>query len=293
MEKIMENTPKVEEIEVIPAAEQAPEVVDTAPDVPPEVLELKKQLEDEKKARIEAETRAREASKQAFVAKNETEDTQLHLIKSAIDTVKRNNEQLRGAYAFAMTNGEYEKAAAIQEDISTNAYRLQELDKGRDAMENRPKQAPISDPVEALASQLTPRSADWVRKHPNYATDPRMNQAMIDAHKLALYNGIQADTDEYFSAVEGMLGMKRPARAVVPVVEEDDNPLSEAAAPAQPRRSAPPPAAPPTRATPNLQANRAIRLSEAELEIAEMNKMTPQEYHAQKLRIAAENRKMN
>jgi len=289
----MKNTPEVEEIEVIPAAEQAPEVVETPSEAPLEVLELKKQLEDEKRARLEAETRAREASKQAFVAKNETEDTQLHLIKSAIDTVKRNNEQLRSAYAFAMTNGEYEKAAAIQEDISTNAYRLQELDKGRDAMENRPKQPVITDPVEALASQLTPRSANWVRKHPNYATDPRMNKAMIDAHELALYNGLHADTDEYFSAVEEMLGMKKPARAVAPaVVEEDDNPLSEAAAPAQPRRSAPPPAAPPTRAS-TTTSNRAIRLSEAELEIAEMNNMTPQEYHAQKLRIAAESRKMN
>lgn len=285
----MENTPEVEEIEVIPAAEQAPGVVDTAPDVPPEVLELKKQLEDEKRARIEAETRAREASKQAFVAKNETEDTQLHLIKSAIDTVKRNNEQLRGAYAFAMTNGEYEKAAAIQEDISTNAYRLQELDKGRDAMENRPKQAPISDPVEALASQLTPRSADWVRRHPQCVTDTRLNQKMIAAHNMAMADGHTADSDDYFAAVEGMMGLRKPAPAPV---EEDDNPLSEAAAPAHPRRSAPPPAAPPTRSS-TTTSNRAIRLSEAELEIAEMNKMTPQEYHAQKLRIAAENRKMN
>ena len=278
----MENTPEVEKIEVIPA-------VDAAPEVPPEVLELKQQLEDEKRARIEAETRAREASKQASAAKNETEDTQLHLIKSAIDTVKRNNEQLRGAYAFAMTNGEYEKAAAIQEDISTNAYRLQELDKGRDAMENRPKPAPISNPVEALASQLTPRSADWVRRHPQCVTDTRLNQKMIAAHNMAMADGHTADSDDYFAAVEGLMGLRKPAPAPV---EEDDNPLSEAAAPAQPRRSAPPPAAPPTRSS-TTTSNRAIRLTEEEQEIAASCGQTHQQYYLEKQKELAKHRKMN
>lgn len=281
----MEDAPEIEEIQVEPALDPAQD----PPEVPPEVLELKKQLEGERKARHEAENRAREASRFASEAKIETEDTQLHLIKSAIDTVKRNNEQLRSLYAQAMSNGEYEKAAAVQEDIATNAYRLQELDKGRDAMENRPKAAPPTDPVEALASQLTPRSANWVRKHPNCVTDQRLYQKMVAAHSIAMADGHTADTDEYFEAVEQVMGMKK--RAPGPVVE-DDNPMSEAAAPVQPRRSAPPPAAPPTRSG-SAGNTRAIRLSEAELEIAEMNNMTPQEYHAQKLRIAAESRKMN
>jgi hypothetical protein len=288
MEKIMENTPKVEEIEVIPAAEAAPAPLDAASEVPPEVLELKKQLEDEKRARMEAETRAREASKQAFVAKNETEDTQLHLIKSAIDTVKRNNESLRSAYAQAMGGGEYEKASAIQEDIAANAYRLQELDKGRDAMENRPKQPVDINPVEALASQLTPRSAEWVRKHPNCVTDARLYQKMIAAHNMAMADGHTADTDGYFETVEDLMGLRKRA----PVDHDVENPMSEAAAPVAPRRSITPPAAPPTRIS-GSTSSRAVRLTPAEAEAAEFSGLTHEEYFAQKQRVAADSRKMN
>jgi len=282
----MENTPEVEDIEAPQVVVETPEA---APEVPPEVLELKKQLEDERKARLEAENRARDAAKAASEAKNETEDTQLHLIKSAMDTVKRNNEQLRAAYAQAMSAGEYEKASAIQEDIASNAYRLQELDRGREAMETRPKQAVIADPVEALAAQLTPRSADWVRKHPNCVTDQRLYQKMVAAHNIAMADGHTADTDGYFEAVEQIMGFKKPAPEPV---YEDENPLSAAAAPVAPRRSVAPPAAPPTRAS-GSSSSRAVGLTPAEAEAAEFSGLTHEEYFAQKQRYAAESRKMN
>ena len=59
------------------------------------IKELKMKLEQERAARIEAEKQARMAFQTAAEAKNETQDTNLQLVRNAIDTVKRNNEILK------------------------------------------------------------------------------------------------------------------------------------------------------------------------------------------------------
>jgi hypothetical protein len=143
-------------------------------------------------------------------------------------------------------------------------------------MEAEPKQQPpqvqqYQDPVEAVASQLTPRSADWVRRHPEYARDQRMMRQMIAAHELAVSRGIQVDSDDYFSDVEHTLRLT-PGQAAQKPVEED--PTAQAAQVTQRRSS---PAAAPVSRTP-AGGSTIIRLSPEEREIAGFMKMTPEEY---------------
>jgi hypothetical protein len=171
-----------------------------------------------------------------------------------------------------MENGDYDSVVEIQSVMSDNAAKLMQLEQGKQALETTPRApAPVfvpSDPVEALASQLTPRSASWVRSHPEYATDQRLNQKMLAAHQLTVADGISPDTDEYFSAVERVLG------------------FGEERAPA-PRRQSAPPAAPVSRSgsgTGSSNPNR-VTLSGAEREMAELMNMTDKEYAQNKLAL--------
>jgi hypothetical protein len=66
----------------------------------------------------------------------------------------------------------------------------------------------ISDPVERFASSLTQRSADWVREHSDYVTDPRKNAKLTSAHWDAVGEGLQPDTDAYFDHVERAVGLR-------------------------------------------------------------------------------------
>jgi len=209
------------------------------------IKDLKMKLEQERAARIEAQKQAQMAYQAAAEAKNETQDTNLQLVRNAIDTVKRNNEILRHNYSEAMSVGDYTKAAEIQETMGTNAANLMELERGRAHMERAPKIAAPempshNDPVEALASQLSPRSAEWVRQHPQCVTDPRMYQKMVAAHNLAVADGYRPDTDDYFEVVESTLGMNRRGP-----VEYDEDPMASTAKVTQRRSS--PPAAPVSR----------------------------------------------
>ena len=49
---------------------------------------------------------------------------------------------------------------------------------------------------------MTPKSAAWLRAHPECVTDPKMNARMLAAHNLALADDIPVESQEYFDRIE-------------------------------------------------------------------------------------------
>ena len=252
------------------------------------IKELKLKLEEEKLARADAERRAREANDQANKAKLDVDDTNMQLLNTAIDTVKRDNFMLKQKMKEAMQVGDYDSVADMQENMANNAAKLMQLENGRVAMENRPKQeayAPsYDDPVEAFASQLSPKSANWVRSHPEYVTDQRLHRKMRAAHDMAVAEEIRPDTKEYFEFIEDTLKVnKRHER-------EEESAMSAASAPVS-RRSAPA-AAPVSRSSTGTGSSNPniVRLTAAEREMAQMMGMTDKEYAVNKLALIKDGR---
>jgi hypothetical protein len=265
--------------------ELAPEEAPEAPqeEEPAYITELKRQLAEEKAARIKAEQQAHQANRETHKAKSEVEETNLQLVVNAIDTVNRDIELLSQAHTFALQSGDFDRATKIQREMSANEAKLLQLENGRQAMENAPRQpepqmAP-ADPVEAFASQLSPRSADWVRKHPEFVRDPRLNAKMIAAHNLAVADGIPTDTDDYFAAIEETLKVTPK-----PVQTDTDD---QYAAKAVRRRDAAPAAAPANRGGQSASSN-VVRLTALEREMAEMMGMKPEDYAKNKVALKKE-----
>jgi len=291
------------EIENDEIAQNEPVVVEKEPEIEPKseidpdegIQDLKLKLETERQARYEAEKQARMAEERAYRASTDVHDSNLQLVRNAIETVKVTSDNLKRAYSEALSVGDYEKSAEIQEAMSLNAARLMELERGRVAMENAPPpsapapQQPI-DPVEALASQLSPRSGDWLRRNPQCATDPRLYQKMVAAHNLAVADGYAPDSNDYFDFIEDTLKINRRQTSQSPRTQtEDDEPLSSASKPVQ-RRSAPP-AAPVSRAgTPTGQRPNQVRLTRQEAETARDLGMSEEEYARNKMLLQKEGR---
>ena len=270
-------------IEVAPAEEDAPVKIEKTvanDEITPEegINQLKKQLESERKARAEADQRAYEAQKQVQEAQKNVQDGDYNLIVSAIDKSKRDSDILKNGYAEAMAAGDYRKAADFQEAIALNANKLTTLENGKIAMQNRLKQPvqpvapPQSDPVEAMATRLTPRSANWIRNNPEFARDPSKYEAMVRAHNHAMGEGHVPDSDAYFQHVEMRLGINALNQ------ETDDDVVSVAAAPVQKRTSAPSPAPSTRMASATSGKPNVVRLSSEQREMASMMGMTPEEY---------------
>jgi len=286
----LENEKATDEIKVEAAEEPSstPEISEK-PEISAEegIRELKFKLEEERLARQEAERRMKQAAEQANQAKSEVDDTNIRLIDNAIETVKGNQLTLKRSYAEALARGDHDEAADIQLQMSEVALQKMQLEQGKTAYEMRmkeTKQAPPGndDPVEMLAGQLSQRSADWVRAHPEYARNPTLYQKMIAAHNLAMADGLKADTDDYFNSIEETLKIRSRA----PIQEESA--LSSAAAPSKQRAA--PPAAPVSRSPTTNSGTRpnVIRLTAAEREMADMMGMTDQEYARNKAALIKE-----
>lgn len=248
------------------------------------IADLKRQLDAERAARAEAERRAQEAAQQVHMARNEVEDTNLHLVKNAIDTVQRNNNLLKMEYRDAMQVGDFDRAAEVQQTMSSNAAKLLQLENGKRAMEEKPKAPPpqVSDPVEALAAQVTPASANWLRQNKQHLGSENAIRRMFRAHEDAIDEGITADTPDYFGFIEDRLRISKPVR-IDPVVD----PMAESARVTQ-RRSAPA-AAPVSRSGAAPGSNpTVVRLSPAEREMASMMGMTEKEYAVNKIALQKE-----
>ena len=288
-----ENTEAKEEI-IVKDAVEAPAVQETTAEgeISPElgIEALKQQLSMERVARAEAETRARQAENTASKASIEVQDSNLQLIVSAIDSVNRSNTMLKRDYSMAMASGNFDQAAEIQSTMSMNSAKLLQLENGRSALEQRLKNPPQMqperpvDPVESVASQLSPRSAAWLRAHPECVNDKRLYMKMIGAHNIAVADGFSADTDEYFSEIERQLGYRKPQTNVN---DYDEEPTSAAAKP-MPKKG-PPPAAPTSRAASNGSGGRnTVTLNREEREMANIMGMTPEEYGKNKLALKKE-----
>jgi len=246
---------------------------------------VKKQLEDERNARIEAERLYQEAAQSEVAARTDSQQNQLHLMTNAIEKFEQSNTMLKSNYKQALQDQDFDAAADIQMQMSENAANLLQLKQGKQALERQPKPRPRppTDIVEQFVTNMTPASANWVRKHREYVTDAKKNAKMIAAHNF-IKDEVEVDSPRYFKEIERMLGI----RTEEPLPTEEDDPMADAA---KPIRRAQPAAAPVTRSGNGAGTrSNSMVLSGAEREIAQMNGMTDEEYAKNKVALKKEGR---
>jgi hypothetical protein len=282
VEVVLEN--EENDAEVIPVSDKSVDDPDDA------IQELRRKIEEAEMRAKHAEERARSESIRASTAMNEVEDTHLHLINNAIDSVKNENANLKARMKMALNEANHDAVADIQEALSMNAAKLLQLENGLEAMKSQPKKASpaVNDVLEDFKSRVSRRSAEWADANPEYIRNPRLFQKVIAAHNLVTADGVQADTDEYFTKVEAVLGIQNESRA-------SSNGQSAPSQASSSRRSAAtiaaPPSAPPSRGSNGMGSNpNVIRLSSDERELARTMGMTDKEYAASKLALQKEGR---
>jgi hypothetical protein len=258
------------------------------------IEKLQKQLKAEREARLVAERNAREAAEGEAAARSAVQTSQLDQIKGAIAQVSQANDALEDQYADLMASGDFRGAAKVQRQMGDNSARLAQLEAGKTALERAPKATPRAptDPIEKYVSTMGkeyPRSIQWVRDHPEFVLDPHKEQQMLAAHQLAMARGYKPDTDDYFKSIEKTLDLTA-APTVVPPHADDPDPMADAAASTPTGgRGASPSAAPVSRSG-NGTGSRAntIKLSAAEVEMAQNMGMSVEEYAKNKVALKKE-----
>lgn len=271
-------------IEVVVKKDE-PELKEPSAEVDEGLKRVQKQLEEERGARADAERRANDAARGEQAARLDVQETQKSLLDNAIASVKSSQEALKARYREARNANDIEAEFQVQEEMSSNAAKLLQLEQGKKALDGQPKPAirTPSDLVEGFARDLSPRSGAWVRAHPEFVRDQGKHRQMIAAHELALARGHVVDSDEYFSSIEKTLDVAEPAS----VEKTDESALSEAA---RPKKAAPASAPVSRTGTASGTRSNVVKLSPEEVEIAKLMGMSEREYAVQKVELQKEGR---
>lgn len=185
---------------------------------------------------------------QTVVASQQQTEQQLHdttqrlqraesaVVVSQIDTVENGIAQVEAdsaaaerAYAAAFEAGDGMAMARAQRLMTQTAVDRSKLIEAKQSLQETAKRGPQqqreqpqqrrapADPVEAVAAGMSPKSAAWIRAHPECITDPKLNDRMMAAHHQAKAEGITLDSDEYFERIEaGVKPVKQQAQQQKP-----------------------------------------------------------------------------
>lgn len=234
-----EDTPDVE-VELSPAA---PEPTSRTPDLAPpsEDDALKRAVEATARAeelqrqaqrdRDEAIRQAREREQELIRERNDRESAEYNSVLTAIAAEQSNLEKAEADYTAAASAGDWAIAAKAQRAMSLASARLDRLEEGKQAYDSRreePRREPDRQPPQQqLAAQpsfedriagLPVAAQTWLRKHPEFITDPTKTAEIGSVHDYVLKRkGVQQFSAAYFDALDTEFGFKTPEPQPEPV----------------------------------------------------------------------------
>ena len=196
------------------------------------VLELKRQLANQQAATNRAAQIAHAEHQARVQAERGLATSNVSMVDQAIEAAKRDSEQARAYFQNALDRGDHKGAADAQiliSDARANLLRLMEMREGVAAeAQNQPqpqqRQAPqpqrgyAADPTQQMQSNVNnlsahldrtgfPKSAAWIRSHPEMVRDQAAINKVDGVHGFAVNTlGLIPETEAYFDKIEELLG---------------------------------------------------------------------------------------
>jgi hypothetical protein len=269
-------------------------------------------MQQEREAAVAARQKAeQEASRYRL----EGEQSQLDAIMNAMAAAKAEADAAEQLLETAITEQDAKKQAEAHRRLAKAETNLSRLDDGKTELEYRisllqrpkveekraePEKAAAApqqqDPIESL--QMPDRAKEWLREHPEYIQNPRLNARLQVAHWDAIEAGHKEFSTGYFAEIEKLVGLTKVEPKVEEAEADDDDVEVDVREPVrtqtkEPRRSAivSAPVSRESSATTPASSRTQVKLTKEEADFAKMAGITPQEYAKQKLKLQEMKRK--
>ena len=173
--------------------------------------------------KAEAERRAREEAERASRLDSERQEDQLSIITNALNAANREAESAERAFIDAVQSADPVAQAKAQRLIATVEFKIQQLENGRAALEERKKeqtkralepQAREQNPIDSWIEQLPAQSKRWMLAHRELADDPAILRKITSAANAAVdLENLKMESPEYFAYIEKRLGLTKEEAA--------------------------------------------------------------------------------
>lgn len=204
---------------------------------------LEKKLEKSERAaaiarasQSEAERRAAASAAEAQRYRTQAEQGQSANVTAQVAALEADRDKLKREYAQHLADGEFEKASDVQFQMSEVAAKLTQwqgakahLEAAKDGKgkEEKPAAGTPEEQREAFINSRSAATGAWLREHPDYFTDPKLQARVTGAHNMAIGNDIKVDSQEYFEFIEKQAGLTQDDDGGEVVESEVKQPVSK------------------------------------------------------------------
>jgi hypothetical protein len=133
-------------------------------------------------------------------------ESALRQIDNNMLTLQSETAAAESAYRAAREMGDVDEEVAATKRLTAAESRRTAMEMQRGAVERMPVTS--GNAFEDHVSRFTEPTAQWMRQHREWVEDPKKNAKMVGAHHMAIGDGLEPDTPEYFAHVEGQLGLR-------------------------------------------------------------------------------------
>lgn len=186
-------------------------VIDDAGGADEGVESLRAQLQSEREKREAAEARAAELATERSKDQQVITDSRLLVIESTIQTKQGQKEALIKRIKEAKEAGDIDAETTAVDELQMVNIELRQATLGKDRLEQEIKDGTAKgggDAIAAYTKDMPPRSAQWIRDHPDYVTDQDKQSDLVAAHYSALSKKLVPNSTAYFEHIEQELGMR-------------------------------------------------------------------------------------
>lgn len=218
-----ETVVKLEDSTATPAKKAAPENDDIIGTLKAQLAEKETALSAATQRASTAESIAGQAKQQAqrfeqeaAEARTQVSESTRNTIDSGIAAAKAESSAAQEALQTAFEAGNAKAVAEANRRVARAEADLAMLEQAKAELptqqqrrvETRQQVQQNADPTEDFINSRTAPTANWLRAHRDYLTDPRKNAKMNAAHYEAVGEGLALDSPQYFDFVERKLGLK-------------------------------------------------------------------------------------
>lgn len=290
--------------------------------------DLQRDLRRERQRADAADARASDLESRTADALDSASTANLNTLKTAKDRLVGEQTSLKSRLSQAHADGDFDAVAEINQQMTTAAVQLSNIENGIIALEQQPKQrealARRGESTDVLYHQITkgmaPVAKQWFRDNPEYYQDKTKLNRVVSAVGLVMNSDDppEENSHEYFERVEAELGRFDPKFADDGVsrrsgdddrgqnqrgrnmrrqnnVDDEDEPLSGASGGRRREVERPSGGAPVARngrgtGGANNGNGREIRATAAEIEAAEIANIPLEDYMRNKRELIREDR---
>lgn len=248
------------------------------------LLQMKKVMHDERRAKEEALREQQEALRVAQQLVNENKNLkgrlstgEQTLVNNYKENMVRELDDAKREYKEAYDSGDSDRLGEAQEKLIEVKMKAKQIEDYRPEFTNDTLQQQETDvQIQQPTQRLEPKTQEWLDKNSWYGSDDDMSYLAMGIHRRLEKQGVALGSEHYFNVIDAEMRQRFPEKFNDEISEPEVKPSAK-----RPSNVV----APATRST----SPKKVRLTPTQIQLAKKFNLTPEQYARELTKLESQN----